>query len=239
MDAMPKVSIIIPVKDEEDNIVPLADEITEVLGSDPSDIEILFVDDGSTDKTLERIKQKAEILPTVHWISFDKNHGQTAAFDAGLRQARGKILVMMDGDLQNDPRDIPRLIEGLDSADMVGGFRVKRQDSVVRLISSKIANTVRNWVTHEDIIDVGCSLRAMKRECIERVKLFEGMHRFFPTLIKLEGFSTAQIPVNHRPRRYGRAKYGISNRMFKALMDLFAVVWMQHRHLNYVIRERG
>ncbi len=239
MSTRPKVSVIIPVKDEEDNIFPLIDEITDVMGSNPKELEILFVDDGSGDSTLERIKQRAENLPTVHWISFDRNHGQTAAFDAGLREARGEILVMMDGDLQNDPGDIPSLLEGLDSADMVGGYRVNRKDNIIRLISSKIANTIRNWATHEDIIDVGCSLRAMKRECIENVKLFEGMHRFFPTLVKLEGFRTAQIPVNHRPRKYGKAKYGISNRMFKALVDLFAVVWMQHRYIHYVIRERG
>jgi len=156
-----------------------------------------------------------------------------------LREARGEILVMMDGDLQNDPKDIPVLIDGLKTADMVGGFRVNRKDNIIRLVSSRIANSVRNWATHEDIVDVGCSLRVMKRECIEKVKLFEGMHRFFPTLVKLEGFKAAQLPVNHRPRKYGKPKYGISNRLFKALTDLFAVIWMQHRYLNYKIEERG
>jgi dolichol-phosphate mannosyltransferase len=234
----PNLSLIIPVYNEEENIEPLVGEITAILGEDPETLEIVFVDDGSRDGTLERIRALGEKHPVVRWISFDRNYGQTAAFDAGLRAGRGNYLATMDGDLQNDPADIPFLMKGLNTADMACGYRRRRSDSLVRRLSSRIANGVRNWATGDDIIDVGCSLRIMRRECIEKVKLYEGMHRFFPTLVKMEGFRVIQLPVNHRGRVHGRAKYTIGNRLFKAIFDLFAVLWMQRRHLNYTIREQ-
>jgi len=236
--ASPRFSIIIPVKNEEDNIAPLVDEIISVLGTNPQKLEIIFVDDGSEDDTLSRIKQKAKAVSVVRWISFDRNYGQTAAFDAGLKAARGELLVTMDGDLQNDPADIPMLEKNIDAADMVCGYRKKRHDNIIRRLSSKIANGVRNWITHENIIDVGCSLKMMRKECLENVKLLEGMHRFLPTLVKMEGYQVIQVPVNHRPRKFGKTKYGISNRLFKGLMDLFMVRWMQRRHLHYVNKEK-
>lgn len=236
--ASPRFSIIIPVKNEEDNIAPLVDEIISVLGTNLQKLEIIFVDDGSEDDTLSRIKQKAKEVSVVRWISFDRNYGQTAAFDAGLKAARGELLVTMDGDLQNDPADIPMLEKNIDAADMVCGYRKKRHDNIIRRLSSKIANGVRNWITHENIIDVGCSLKMMRKECLENVKLLEGMHRFLPTLVKMEGYQVIQVPVNHRPRKFGKTKYGISNRLFKGLMDLFMVRWMQRRHLHYVNKEK-
>jgi glycosyltransferase involved in cell wall biosynthesis len=235
----PLISVIIPVYNEADNIEPTVREITDTLGADPEYLEILFVDDGSSDGTLERIREAAEKHPVVRWISFDRNYGQTAAFDAGLRAGRGKYLATMDGDLQNDPADLPLLLKSLDTADLVCGYRKRRSDTIILKISSRIANGVRNWATGDTIIDVGCSLRVMRRECIEKVKLYEGMHRFFPTLVKMEGFRVIQIPVNHRVRMHGRTKYNITNRLFKALCDLFAVLWMQRRHLIYVIREKN
>lgn len=235
---IPELSVIIPVYNEAENIARTVEEITGAMGNDPGRLEILFVDDGSTDETLSRIRAAAEQFPVVHWLSFDRNYGQTAAFDAGLRSARGRFLATMDGDLQNDPADIPELMRHFDSADLVCGYRRVRQDSLVRKISSRIANGVRNWATGDDIIDVGCSLRIMRRECVEHLALFEGLHRFFPTLIKMEGFSVVQIPVNHRPRFRGHTKYNITNRLFKSLADLFAVLWMQRRHLRYRIRDR-
>ncbi|MCE5251372.1 glycosyltransferase family 2 protein [bacterium] len=235
---MPELSVIIPVFNEIDNIEPLTTEIIQVLGSDSDRIEIVFVDDGSSDGTLDKIREMSERYPLVRWISFDRNYGQTAALDAGLRAARGRYLVTMDGDLQSDPSDIPGLMKGLESADLVCGYRRKRHDSFIRKISSRIANGVRNRATGDTIIDVGCTLRVMRRECIENLKLYEGMHRFFPTLVKYEGYSVIQVPVNHRPRLHGKAKYNISNRLFRAVLDLFAVVWMKWRRLRYVIKER-
>ncbi|HKK21718.1 MAG TPA: glycosyltransferase family 2 protein [candidate division Zixibacteria bacterium] len=235
----PKYSIVIPVKDEIDNIAPMVKEITEALGNQSNQVEVIFVDDGSSDGTLDEIKRVAKEFPVVRYLSFERNAGQTAAFDAGLRAAEGELLVMIDGDLQNDPADIPKMAGRIGEADIVCGYRATRKDSIVRKISSKIANGVRNKITNEDIIDVGCSLKVMRRECIEQVKLYNGMHRFFPTLVKLNGFKMVQVPVNHRPRQHGRTKYGISNRLWKGIADLFAVRWMQRRYLKYRIKERG
>ncbi len=235
----PRFSVVVPVKDEKDNVAPLVKEITSALGDRPEQLEIIFVDDGSTDGTLEEIKRVAKEHPVTTFLSFEKNAGQTAAFDAGLRAANGELLVMMDGDLQNDPADILSMAAKIGEADIVCGFRAKRQDSIVRKLSSRIANGVRNKITHENIIDVGCSLKVMRRECIDQVKLYNGMHRFFPTLVKLNGYTVTQVPVNHRPRQHGRTKYGISNRLWKGIADLFAVRWMQHRYLKYRIKEKG
>ena len=200
---------------------------------------MIFVDDGSVDGTLEEIKRVARDYAIVRWLSFEGHAGQTAAFDAGLRDAEGDLLVMMDGDLQNDPQDIPNMAAKIPQADIVCGYRATRHDSWVRRVSSKVANGVRNRLTHEDIIDVGCSLKVMRRECIQQVKLYHGMHRFFPTLVKLNGYSIIQVPVNHRPRTHGITKYGISNRLWKGIADLFAVRWMQRRYLRYRIKEKG
>ncbi len=143
----------------------------------------------------------------------------------------------MDADLQNDPHDIPLLLDKITSYDVVCGWRANRQDSLVRKISSRIANKIRNWLSDEQIKDVGCSLKAFRRECLQNFYYFKGMHRFFPTLIKMEGCSVTEVKVNHRPRRFGEAKYGIGNRAFRGLIDLLAVRWMKKRHLNYEVKE--
>jgi len=161
-----------------------------------------------------------------------------SAFDAGFKAARGKAVITMDADQQNDPADIPRLLEALEQWDVVCGYRQKRHDSVVRRISSRVANWVRNKLTRESIRDVGCSLRAVKRECLQGLKLYNGMHRFLPTLLRLDGWRVTEVPVNHRPRRRGKSKYGIRNRLFRGLRDLMAVRWMRSRWLRYRIAER-
>jgi glycosyltransferase involved in cell wall biosynthesis len=170
-------------------------------------------------------------------IRFDANHGQSAALDAGFRALRGEITVTLDADLQNDPADIPRLLEALDRADLVNGVRIKRRDSLVRKISSRVANGFRNWATRESVTDVGCSLRAMRSSYLREVKLYRGMHRFLPTLLRMEGATVTEVPVNHRMRRHGVSKYGISNRLFVGIVDVFAVRWMQNRVLRYRIEE--
>ncbi len=234
-----KVSIVVPVKNEQENVAPLLDEVETVLGRDPAALEVIMVDDGSTDETLAVIRREAGARPYLRWLQFDRNHGQTAAFDAGLRAATGAFLVTMDGDLQNDPADIPRLLRAAEPVDMVCGYRRTRRDSWVRRLSSRLANRVRNAATGDDIIDTGCSLKVMRRACLDRLKLYEGMHRFLPTLVRMEGFRVAQLDVNHRPRTRGRAKYGIGNRAFRATADLLAVCWMQRRLLAYKVVEAG
>ncbi len=234
---LPMISIVVPIKDEAPNVLPLIMETKQVMESLPYPFELVFVDDGSTDGSYEIIKKARKEYPFIGAVKFRENRGQMAAFEAGFRRARGEIVVTMDGDLQNDPGDIPHLLEGLENADMVCGYRARRMDSWVRRLSSSIANGVRRKFTHDDTIDVGCSIRAFKKECLKNIKFYHGMHRFFPTLFRLEGYMIAQIPVNHRPRLRGKTKYGIGNRLFRALRDLMAVRWMIDRHIHYQIEE--
>jgi len=231
------ISIVIPVYNEEANLKPLSAELREVLDGLGRPYEIIFVDDGSVDHSFAILKEAASHDPQIRVIRFTKNTGQTAAFDAGFRAARGDIVVTMDADLQNDPHDIPRLLEKIEEFDVVCGWRYKRRDPWIKIVSSKIANFVRNILSQEEIVDTGCSLKAFRKECLQNIKLFNGMHRFLPTLTKMEGFTVTQVKVNHRPRRFGTTKYNIRNRMVRAFADLLAVRWMKKRHLDYEIEE--
>jgi glycosyltransferase involved in cell wall biosynthesis len=206
------------------------------------DWEVIAVDDGSRDRSAELIASLAREDARFKLLRFVRNAGQTAAFDAGMRAARGRLVAMMDGDGQNDPRDFPRLIAAMRErgVDLMSGYRAKRRDSWVRKTSSRIANGARNWWTRERVTDVGCSIRVFKRECIERVKLYRGMHRFFPTLVRMEGYRIGEIAVNHRPRERGESKYGrlaINSRLWRGIYDLIAVRWMQSRAIHYEIRK--
>lgn len=234
------LSVVIPIYDEAENVEPLWRELGDVLDKLEGDAEIIFVDDGSRDQSTARVRELAELDSRVRLVRLDGNHGQSAALDAGFRAARGEITVTMDGDLQNDPADIPRLLERLDRADVVNGVRLDRSDSPLRKISSRIANAFRNRVTRESVTDVGCSLRAVRTEYLRRLRLFRGAHRFLPTLLRIEGARVTEIPVSHRPRRHGRSKYGIRNRLFAGFFDVFAVRWLQSRALRYrVCESRG
>jgi dolichol-phosphate mannosyltransferase len=227
----PAVSVIVPLFNEEENISILQSELRAAL--DGLDYEILFVDDGSVDCTIERI----ETAPNVRLIRFEKNTGQSAALYAGLRAARGANVVLIDGDLQNDPADIPRLLaEIARGADLVCGYRINRQDTLVKRLTSWIANAVRSRFTKDGVRDTGCTLKAIRRECISALVPFKGMHRFIPALIKGAGYRLVEIPVNHRPRRFGQSKYGLGNRALRATIDMFGVRWLLSRRLNYKIR---
>jgi glycosyltransferase involved in cell wall biosynthesis len=233
-----EVSVVIPAYNEEESVGACVDQVRAVMDQTGRRYEIVVVDDGSKDATLRVLLERKKQVPPLVIVRLDKNHGQTAAFDAGFRTVRGKVVVTMDADLQNDPADIPRLLELVGQWDMVCGYRRKRHDSIVRRISSRIANRVRNKVTGEEIRDVGCSLRAVRSECLRGLKLYSGMHRFLPTLLRLDGWTITEIPVNHRPRSRGKSKYGIRNRLFRGLRDLMAVRWMMSRWLRYRIAER-
>lgn len=239
--AAPRLSIVIPVFNEEESLPDLLPELRQALDeAGLHEWEAILVDDGSTDRSAEVVRDFMREDARFRLLRFKRNSGQTAAFDAGFHAARGELIGMMDADGQNDPRDFPRLIAALNerNVDMMCGVRTRRQDSVVRRISSKIANGVRNWATGESVTDVGCSIRVWRRACFERIKLYEGMHRFFPTLFRIEGFTIGEMPVNHRPRCKGQSKYGIRNRLGKGLRDLMAVRWMQARALRYELREK-
>jgi glycosyltransferase involved in cell wall biosynthesis len=228
---------VVPVHDEEDNLEPLHRELCEALKSLGDELEIVLVDDGSRDRSLERMRAIAARDPRVRLVVLAGNHGQTAALDAGFRAARGEVTATLDADLQNDPHDLPKLLACLDRADVVNGVRVDRHDSFVRKVSSRIGNGFRNWVTGDSVTDVGCSLRVMRTSFLRHVKLQRGMHRFLPTLLRLEGARVMEVPVAHRPRHSGRSKYGISNRLFVGFVDVLAVRWMQSRALRYQVRE--
>lgn len=232
MEQEPFLSIIIPVFNERDNILPLAGEIEAVMGSTAWSWECLWVDDGSNDGTADQLQAIHTGNPCHNFICHTRNYGQSAALHTGFFNARGKVLVTLDGDGQNDPAYIPPLVKRLieEDLDMVNGRRDKREDNFVRKISSRIANGFRNWMTKEQIMDVGCSLRALRRQAVEHIPVFKGMHRFLPTLVKLSGHERiVEMPVGHRSRRHGQTKYGIHNRLWVGILDTLAVRWMQSR----------
>jgi dolichol-phosphate mannosyltransferase len=183
---------------------------------------------------VERIEPKTN----VRIIRFERNTGQSAAIYAGLKAAHGATAVLIDGDLQNDPADIPKLLaEIMHGADLVCGYRAQRRDTRVKRLTSRIANAVRSRFTKDGVRDTGCTLKAMRRECVSALVPFKGMHRFIPALVKGAGYRLVEIPVNHRPRRFGQSKYGLGNRAFRATVDMFGVRWLLSRRLNYEIRE--
>jgi dolichol-phosphate mannosyltransferase len=229
----PAFSVVVPLYNEEANLPILQQELRGALSG--LDYEIIFVDDGSVDRTAERI----ETAPNVRLIRFEKNSGQSAAIYAGLTAARGATLVIIDGDLQNDPADIPKLLaEITHGVDLVCGYRLKRQDTLAKRLTSRIANAVRSRYTKDGVRDTGCTLKAMRRECVSALLPFKGMHRFIPALVKAAGYRLVEVPVNHRPRRFGQSKYGLGNRALRATIDMFGVRWLLSRRLNYRIREK-
>lgn len=240
LPADPLVSLIIPVYNEQDNLPVLLEEIRKAMASQNRAWEALFVDDGSRDNSLQILRDLAAGEPHLRYIAFAENRGQSAAFAAGFQEARGEIFVTLDSDLQNDPADIPRLLDVYGQEyEMVIGWRAKRQDTFVKRISSKIANSIRNRLSHETVKDTGCSLKVLQASLARRLPMFTGMHRFFPTLMKMQGARVAEVKVNHRPRLHGISKYGVWDRAFSALYDLLAVRWMQSRHFTYRIKERN
>jgi dolichol-phosphate mannosyltransferase len=227
------LSVVIPVYNEAENILPLGERLSAAFENYAGSLEVIFVDDGSTDRTLELLKQVQARDPRIRIARFRRNLGQTAAMAAGFRLASGAVVVTLDGDLQNDPGEIPRLMEMMKDWDVVCGVRVERRDTLVKRLSSRIANGFRNWATDDDIVDTGCTLKAYRRECLERLELYNGLHRFLPTLLKMQGYRVTQIPVSHHPRLGGKTKYGTLGRLFKSLPDVWAVRWMKKNYIDY------
>jgi glycosyltransferase involved in cell wall biosynthesis len=229
----PDISFVVPLYNEEENLPELAAEIRATMARLGRPYEVLFVDDGSTDGSAEALRALGAADPHLRILRHRRNAGQSAGLATGFRAARGRIVVTLDADLQNDPADVPRLLDELERGyDVVSGVRVERHDSWTRRFSSRVANSVRNWATDERITDVGCSLKAYRREFLDHLPMFGGMHRFLPTLVRWNGARVTEVPVRHRPRLHGVAKYGIGNRLFRALADLFAVRWMRTRWID-------
>ena len=227
MTANPHISVVIPVYNEAESLAQLQSELTKVLTD--YDHELVFVDDGSDDNSLQMIHRGSR----VRVVEFAKNTGQSAAIYAGLRAARGAVLVLIDSDLQNDPNDIPRLLVEIEKgADLVCGFRTKRKDTWFKRLQSKIANAVRSRFTKDGVRDTGCTLKAMRRECREALVPFYGMHRFIPALIKGAGYRIVEVPVQHRARQYGSSKYSFGNRAWRATIDMIGVRWLLSRQFQ-------
>ena len=240
MNEPPEVSVVIPCHNEQDNLRPLVAAIRAALEPLKISYEIIFTDDCSADNSWNVLKDLAANDARIRAQRFAFNCGQSAAQWAGMKAARGKFIITLDADLQNDPQDLPKFLEALKNFDCVCGTRVearKHVDGFVRIASSHIANWVRNKLSGETISDAGCCYRAFKRECIADLKFFKGMHRFLPTLFKIEGFTVTEIPIRHNPRAAGQTHYGVWNRLFASFYDLMAVRWMKKRMFKYKVAE--
>lgn len=227
----PDFSVVIPLYNEVDNVAILQKEIQAALAG--HNYELILVDDGSSDATVARIDRR----PEVRIIEFQKNAGQSAAMLAGMNAAAAPVVVLLDGDLQNDPKDIPLLLSQIEKgADLVCGYRAHRRDTVVKKITSRVANYVRSRFVGDGVRDTGCTLKAMRRECVSTLVPFKGVHRFIPALIKSAGYQIVEVPVNHRSRQFGVSKYGLGNRALRATTDMLGVRWLQSRRLGYKVK---
>jgi glycosyltransferase involved in cell wall biosynthesis len=230
-----KYSIVIPVYNEQESLEPLRQNITTAMTELPGSYEVILIDDGSSDGSRELIQQIASRDPRFRFLVFDRNYGQSSAMAAGFKAAKGNIIITMDADLQVNAHDIPRLLEKLPGFDMVSGYREKRADTWSKRMASKIANAVRNRLTGETIKDTGCPLKVFKKEVLENMVFFDGMHRFFPALISMQGYSITEVPISHFRRQYGYSKYNIHGRLFKTFFDLLGVRWLKKRYLRCLV----
>ena len=231
---VPEISIVVPVYNEAENILPLAREVAAALAKDSRLYELLFVDDASTDGTWGKIQKAHALDRRVRGLKHSRNSGQSAALWTGLQHSSSPIVATLDGDLQNDPADLPRLLAELERFDFVSGMRLARQDNFVRRGSSRVARWARKMILHVDFRDTGCALRAFKRSALDGLFPFNGLHRFLPVLVHGNGAKTLEIAVNHRPRVAGVSKYGVWNRLGRGLYDLAALNWYQKRRLRPV-----
>jgi dolichol-phosphate mannosyltransferase len=234
-------SVIIPIFNEEENIPYIVEELESVMERYNNLWELVLVDDGSTDNTQGVIQHLLQSKPFMRCIKLKKNSGQTSAFIAGVKNARGNWILSLDGDGQNDPQDIPRLIDacrnGVTEYDLVTGIRQKRQDLFYKRFIGKAANYIRGLILNDKVSDTGCSLKIYRKKSLEEIPVFNGMHRFLPALFQIEGFRYTQIPVNHRQRKCGKSKYHLFNRGISLFFDLLAVSWMQKRRLSYEVEK--
>jgi len=229
-NATPDLSVVIPVFNEEENLAPLIEELEGVLEELGRRFEVICVDDSSTDRSAAVLEELRRTRPWLKLVRHTINSGESAAQATGFHHARGRIVITMDADLQHDPRDIPRLLDALvGDVAAVCGVRRRREDNWVRRLSSRIANGFRNLVTGDRISDAGCTLRAIRREALRELPVFNGLHRFLPTILRLQGYRVEEIPINHRPRMKGESKYGIGNRAWRGLVDCFAMRWFRRR----------
>lgn len=238
-DSPPVVSLVVPCYDEEDNVPVLVEECFKVLQGLGRPFEMVVVDDGSRDHTLERLRAESTRRPQLRVLAMRRNTGQSGALAAGFRAARGAFVATVDGDLQNDPADLPALLERVQrgECDVASGWRKKRKDTLLRRISTRVANRVRKTFLGDGMNDSASAMKVYRREVLELLPVFNGMHRFFPALAIMRGYRVLEVPVNHRPRLHGTAKYGLWNRAFRATLDMFGVAWLRRRALRIEAQE--
>jgi len=228
-----EISFIIPVFNEEDNLEPLMIEIAETMQGVARSYEVLFINDKSTDTSLDVLKKLRETYPQIRILNHTINSGESAAQATGFEQALGELIITMDADQQNDPVDIPEMLKAMqDDIDAVCGVRRKREDTRIKKISSKIANGFRNSITGDKISDAGCTYRILRRSALHDMLVFNGMHRFLPTILRLQGYNVIEVFVTERPRTRGESKYGLNNRVWRGIADCFAMRWYRKRCLN-------
>ena len=232
-----QLSLVVPAFNEQEVIPELLRRAEAALRLTGKEFEMIVVDDGSSDDTPRLLREAMPARPWLRIIRMAKNGGQSAAFDAGFKAARGQVIATIDADLQNDPEEIARLLPMLDGYDMITGWRQKRNDSAFRLFQTKAANRIRNYISDETIQDSASSLKLYKRHCVDGIYLFNGAHRFMPTLVKMRGYTVFETPVKHSARFAGTPKYGFRNRAWRAFMDLLAVRWMKKRYIRYEATE--
>ncbi len=225
----PRLSVIVPAFNEEENIVPLAEEIIAALTALPGGFELIIVDDASTDSTARVLEQFSH--PCLRRVFHRINCGQSAAVASGFQAARGAWVATLDGDGQNDPADLPAMLAQAEKegVDCVTGVRRKRQDTFIRRFSSRVANGFRNWITGDQVSDSGCGIRVVRRAALREIPVFNGMHRFLPTLLRGQGFSVAETTVRHRELLRGTSKYGVHNRLWRGIRDCFGIRWYLKR----------
>ena len=236
----PYLSLVIPCYNEEESVPTLLKRVGDSMAMLGRPFEVIIVDDGSTDTTPAMLAEAKHTLPWLRIVRMAKNSGQSAGFEAGFTAARGQYIATIDADLQNDPEEVPRLAKMLDenpSVDMITGWRKDRQDTNFRRWQSRQANKIRNWISQDNINDSACSLKVYRDYTLKGLKLFNGAHRFFPALVKMRGYTVMETPVKHSQRFAGTAKYGFSNRAFRAFVDLLGVRWMKMRYLRYSAAE--
>jgi dolichol-phosphate mannosyltransferase len=238
VSSIPDVSVVIPCYNEEESIPLLEEAVYEAFEKIPSySYECIFVNDGSTDGTGEQLRELSASNPFIRPLELNQNMGQSAALVAGMRNARGKYILTLDGDLQNDPVDFRKMLDLLKEYDCVCGYRAERNDSWIRKISSKVANIARNWFLRDGIRDSGCGTKGFRRECVDYIVPFNGVHRFLAVFIRNGGFSVTECPVTHHPRIHGVSKYGVGNRLWRGLFDLVGVAWLKRRYVHPAIAE--
>jgi len=239
MPNQPYLSLVIPCFNEQENVKVLLERVSSALAPLGKPFEVILVDDGSTDSTPQLLKDGMAQYPWLRVLRMAKNGGQSAAFEAGFATANGELIATIDADLQNDPEEIPRLVPLLDEhkVDMITGWRKDRQDTAFRKWQSRQANRIRNWITQETVNDSASSLKVYRAHAVKGLKLFRGAHRYFPTLVKMRGYTVYETPVKHSARYAGTAKYGFGNRAFVGIYDLIGVRWLKKRYLNYQVSE--